>query len=189
LTPTQFDIIGFVAAKLIHIYDPNQVAGTQGTCNAPRMMPGPNNGVFDLNTFGSFSGCFTATPDTVSNLTIQRSSGTPLPQPVQCPTLVFQNSCDYTYDATTRTVSWNVNGPAADNSSFDVMFDWQIGGACGIPPSGNNSGHCLILQPVDVQVGGSGPGTGSPNSNVRSYRLCDPAIPGSCDPITVPPLP
>jgi len=185
-TPTQFDIIGFVAAKLIHIYDPKDVQGSSGTCNKPRIMPGANNGVFDLNTFGTFNGCFTTSPDTISNVTIDRSSGTPQPSPVQCPTLVFANNCDWTYDATSKIISWNVNGPAQDNASFDVKFNWQTGGACGIPPAGNNSGHCLILQPVEVQVGGSGAGTGSPDSNLRSYRLCEPAIPGSCAPITVP---
>jgi Flp pilus assembly protein TadG len=189
ITPTQFDIVGFIAAKLVAIYDPLQVQGTSGTCNKPRMMPGPNN-VFDLNTFGIFNGCFTSSPDTVSNVTIVRSPGTPQPNPVQCPTLVFANNCDWTYDATSRTVSWNISGPAQDNASFDVVFDWQIGGACGVPPSGSNSGHCLVLQPVEVRIGGSGPGGGSSDSNVRSYKLCEPAIFGSCAPLDgIPVLP
>jgi hypothetical protein len=59
-------------------------------------------------------------------------------------------------------------------------------GPCGIPPANNNSTHCLVLQPVEVKIGQGCPGCGSPNSNVRSYKLCEPSIPGSCDPITVP---
>jgi hypothetical protein len=43
-----------------------------------------------------------------------------------------------------------------------------------------------VVDYVDLQVGGSRPGEGDPNSNIRAYKLCDPAIAGSCDPIQVP---
>jgi hypothetical protein len=82
-------------------------------------------------------------------------------------------------------ITWSRSGPADEGQSFTISFDWQNAGPCGIPPSGNNSGHCLVLQPVEVRIGGSGPGTGSPNSNVRSYKLCEPSISTSCDPVPV----
>ena len=56
-----------------------------------------------------------------------------------------------------------------------MSFDWSTSGKCGVPPSGNNSGHCIILQPVEVQIGGSHPGGGI-DSNVRAFKLCDPTI-------------
>jgi Flp pilus assembly protein TadG len=183
-TIDQYDIIGFVAMKLKAIYTPNQVSGSQGNCAANRVMPGVSP-AFSLDTFGIFNGCFSTPPDVVSNIQIRRGPGTPNPQPVQCATVALP-SCDWTYDQATRTVTWNSAGPARDNATFRVSFDWQVGGACGVPPAGNNSGHCLILQPVEVRIGGSQPGTGSPNSNVRAYKLCEPSIPGSCNPIAVP---
>ncbi len=190
-TPGQYDIIGYFAAKLKEVYKPNDpaVQGGSGTCSKQRMMPGPNN-PFSLDTFGMDSvsfppSCFTSRPDAISNIQIRRASGTPNPQPVQC-AVVPLPSCDWTYDAATRMVTWNVAGPAKDDANFTVSFDWQTAGACGVPPGVNNSGHCLILQPVELRIGGIAPGGGNPNSNVRAYKLCEPTIPGSCSPITVP---
>ena len=83
-------------------------------------------------------------------------------------------------------VTWLPAGPAQENQSYNVKFDWSTAGACGVPPSNNNSGHCMILQPVEVQIGGTHPGTGTPDSNVRAVKLCEPTIPGSCSPVSVP---
>jgi hypothetical protein len=82
-------------------------------------------------------------------------------------------------------VYWNAAGPAAENVSYEVSFVWSNDGPCGQPPSTNNSGHCLILQPVEVRIGGNRPGQGFAG-NVRAYKLCEPSIPGSCSPVTVP---
>ena len=46
---------------------------------------------------------------------------------------------------------------ANQNQDYKVTFDWSTTGKCGVPPSGNNSGHCMILQPVEVQIGGKPP--------------------------------
>jgi hypothetical protein len=35
-------------------------------------------------------------------------------------------------------------------------------------------------------VGGTNPGQGDPNSNLRAVKLCDPSIAGSCGSISVP---
>ena len=73
------------------------------------------------------------------------------------------------------SITWLPSGPANENQDFKVTFDWSTTGKCGVPPSGNNSGHCMILQPVEVQIGGSHPGGGI-DSNVRAYKLCDPTV-------------
>jgi Flp pilus assembly protein TadG len=192
VTPTQFDIIGFVAAKLIQIYDPNDVPAPGGTCESDQtiLQGAQNEVIFDIGALvsnGGSSSCPTGAPDSVtSGPTITKvQNSAPGPQPQGCVS-VPAAGCDYSY--ANGFITWSRSGPANEGPDpFRITFSWQNDGVCGIPPAGNNSGHCLILQPVDVQVGGGGPGTGSPDSNVRSYKLCDPALgPESCAPIQVP---
>jgi Flp pilus assembly protein TadG len=182
-TPGQYDIIGYFAAKLVEVYRPNEVSGGTGTCAAPRQMPGPNN-PFSLVTFGMSASpaCFTAAPDVISNITITKDKNSdPGPQP--------QLNVDYTVNTSNPADPWITwiapGGKYANNQTFKVSFDWSKAGECGVPPAGNNSGHCLILQPVEVRIGGHRPGEGFAG-NVRAYKLCEPSIPGSCSPVTVP---
>jgi hypothetical protein len=183
-TPGQYDIIGFFAAKLVEIYgakDP-AVTGSAGTCNQPRQMPGPNN-PFSLEIFGQSAGCFASPPDSISNISIVKDKNNdPGPQP--------QINVDYTVDTSNPAdpvVTWIAPiGKYQPNQTFKVSFDWMFGGACGVPPANNASGHCMILQPVEVQIGGTHPGQGIPDSNLRAVKLCEPTIPGSCSPVSVP---
>jgi Flp pilus assembly protein TadG len=188
-TPGQYDIIGYFAATLVNDYRPNDpaVQGNTGTCSAPRAMPGPNN-PFSLVTFGQSvtpTPCFTTPPDAVTNISItKQKNNDPGPQP--------QLNVDYTVDPTTPGgpfVQW-IAPPSEGyqpGQIFNVSFNWSQGGQCGgaAVAAGNNSGHCLVLQPVEVKIGGSHPGGGT-DSNVRAYKLCEPSIPGSCDPVNVP---
>jgi Flp pilus assembly protein TadG len=181
-TPHQYDIIGFVALRLIEVYRPNEVQGQGGTCDVRRAMQ--NGSFFNLDALGIADGCFTAAPQVVSNVDVAKAGG-PGPQPVECTGLPTP-SCDWTYDDANRLLTWNAGGPAGENRNYDITWQWQNQGPCGIPPSGNNSGHCLVVEVVDVQIGGSGPGGGDPNSNLRAVALCNPEISGSCDPVAVP---
>jgi Flp pilus assembly protein TadG len=191
-TPHQYDIIGFVALRLSHIYSPLEARGTGGTCSKD-FQPFDVDGdiatgqTFTLNAFGSFNSCFTGTPDAIGDLKISPKKGLDY---TMCAAGQL-TGCDYRYDSSSRTVTWMrastvTTGNQEADDDLHVSFTWQNGGPCGIPPAGTNSGHCLVVDYVDLQVGGSRPGEGDPNSNIRAYKLCDPAIAGSCDPIQVP---
>jgi hypothetical protein len=184
-TPGQYDIVGFVALRIKNIYTPNEASGTSGTCkpnNVPVTMV--NGSTVSLSAFGTSNACFTSAPSAYSNVTVTKNkSSQPGPQPVICPGGATV-TCDFTVD-TSGLLTWNAAGPAAENQPYDIGFDWVLYGPCG-PAPGNNSGHCMIVEVVDVQVGGGGPGSGDPNSNLRAVKLCDQAVAGSCDPISVP---
>jgi Flp pilus assembly protein TadG len=190
-TPTQFDIIGFAAMILVEVYDPNAAVGASGTCESDQQILQGAQNIVTFNVAGLTANggksCPTQVPDQFLSgptMTKVQNNG-PGPQPVACPS-VPAAGCDYAY--ANGIISWSRPGPAQEGQDFRIAFDWRNAGPCGIPP-GNNSGHCLVLQPVEVRIGGSGTGNGSPNSNVRSYRLCEPSVPGSCNPIPVPPIP
>jgi hypothetical protein len=177
-TPDQYDIVGFVAMKIKAIYTPNDASGDSGDCNPTTNVAMANGTAFSLATFGISNGCFSSTPNTFSNVQIKRGSTTA----VQCPG-GFTNSCDYTVDSA-GNFAWNAAGPSPEQD-YRVSFHWEIFGPCGqAPPS--NSGHCMVVEVVDVQVGGTNPGQGDPNSNLRAVKLCDPSIAGSCGSISVP---
>jgi Flp pilus assembly protein TadG len=185
-TPNQYDIIGFVALRLIEVYRPNDpaVQGSSGTCSKPLSIPQIPPGTppsFNLSTFGSANGCFTGAPDSFSNITLTKvKKQDPGPDPT-----VNQDYTINSSDPKNPILTWLTGGPANENQTYTLSFDWDKGGACGISP-GNNSGHCLIVEVVDVQIGGTHPGGGDPNSNLRAVKLCDQAVTGSCDPVNVP---
>jgi Flp pilus assembly protein TadG len=185
-TPNQYDIIGFVALELIEVYDPKDpaVTGSSGTCSQPLAVPqtAPFPSV-NLSTFGAANGCYTSAPDAFSNISLTKvKNQDPGSDPV-----LNQDYTVNTSDPKNPILTWLPGGPANEKQTYTLSFDWQKGGACGIPPSGNNSGHCLIIKVTDVQIGGSGPNNGSPDSNLRAVKLCDPAIAGSCNGISVQP--
>ncbi len=183
-TPGQYDIIGYFAAILVNVYKPNDpaVQGGTGSCSGVRTFPGPNN---PFNVYSMFeatqpSPCPSSAPDQITNVAVGKvKRNDPGPAPVL--------GTDYTVDTNPSdpSITWIALGPANENQDYKVTFDWSTTGKCGVPPSGNNSGHCVILQPVEVQIGGSHPGGGI-DSNIRAYKLCDPTIVGSCSPVNVP---
>jgi Flp pilus assembly protein TadG len=179
LTPAQYDIIGFVALKLTGVYDANDplVQGTNGTCSASVQMVGSPPTSVNLDSFGILHACFSTAPDVIKTpISIQKAGGGG-PQPVE--------NVDWSYNAGTRTVTWIPGGPANEGQNYTIKFDWAKGGLCGVPPAGNSSGHCITVEVVKVKIGGT-PGNGSPDSNLRAVKLCDQAVTGSCQPVSVP---
>jgi len=196
-TPNQYDIVGFVALKLINIYTPNEAQGGGGTCTSDvTISQGANETVpFPITGLSANGGsaCPTTMPDAVGpgpTIVKVHSSGPngPGPDPVQCSTapLSVPASCDYFYS--NGTITWYRSGPATEGQDFRISFGWQTAGPCGVPPAGNtnNAGHCLAVKIVKVQVGGGGAGEGDPSSNLRAVKLCDPNYAGSCAPLSVP---
>jgi hypothetical protein len=188
-TPHQYDIIGFVAFKLIEVYRPNEVTPTTTPCG-PFSRAFPASSPLNLDTFGITQGCFASAPDSIvdASVSVRRTSGPASQRGIRGPngTTCVGTTFDYCYDPATRTVLWNNAGPAPENQNYQVSFDWSNDGVCGIPPSGNNSGHCLVVEFVDIAIGGGGPGQGDPNSNIRAYKLCEPTVASTCAPINVP---
>jgi hypothetical protein len=196
VTPNQYDIIGFGAVKIDAIYTPKEAAGTGGTCSKDFQGypsdPGSDGDIaqfqsFNLDSFGTWAQCFTTPPGSVSAPTITPQKGNAY---VLCPTGVTTN-CDYAWDSSTRTVTWygpstQTTGQKESDDDLHISFDWANAGPCGFPPAANNSGHCMVVEVVKVKLGGSGPGLGDPESNIKAFKLCDPTIPKSCDPIQVP---
>jgi Flp pilus assembly protein TadG len=166
-TPGQYDIIGFVALKIINIYDPNAAKGTATPCgNITQDFPAsPPNTVIDLDTLSGLCGTY----QDLANVQVKKGS---------CCT----EGTEYTYDPVAHTITW-IDGA---KTAVNITWDSVTGQPCGTPPANNNSGHCMVVQVVDVQVGGGCPGCGSPDSNLRAVKLCDQAVAGSCDPISVP---
>jgi Flp pilus assembly protein TadG len=187
-TPTQFDIIGFAAMKLVDIYDRNSATGATGICESDvQILQGAENLLtFDIGSLTANGGrsCPTGQPDQISSgptMTRVTNGNGGGPEPTQCLSVPAAN-CDYSYSD--GVITWSRSGPAQEGQNFRIAFSWANAGPCGVPPP-NNSGHCLVLLPVDVKIGRGCPGCGFPGSNVQAYKLCDPTIEGSCDPIKV----
>jgi Flp pilus assembly protein TadG len=183
-TPGQYDIIGYFAAKLVNVYRTNQVSAGSGTCTTPRTFPGPNNPftVYSMFEATQTAPCPPDPPDTITNVTLDL-----IKKKGSAPVLGTDYTVDYSNPAD-PTVTWLPSGPADEDQDYNVSFEWATGGKCGVPPANSNSAHCIILQPVQVQIGGSHPGGGI--GNVRAFKLCDPdpLIAGgrSCAPVNVP---
>jgi hypothetical protein len=140
---------------------------------------GPAGSTFELDFLGINEGCFTTAPDQITNvLVVKDRQQDPGPEPTL--------GIDYTYDADLRQIAWIAAGPAVEGQQYEISFDWATEGPCGILPTNNNSGRCVIAETVEFAVGGSHPGQGSGISNVKAIKLCDPAVAGSCDPVNVP---
>jgi Flp pilus assembly protein TadG len=158
----KFNVIGYVSLHLDDVIDANSIPGP-GTCSHDRQFS--QGGTVDLATFGNFFGCFTGTPQSMGPPTLNKSGPGP-----QCCTL----NTDYTYDASTHTITWIANR----TQNVNVSFPYQFSGPCGPPPN-NSSAHCLIVSWQEAQLG-NGP-LGGNNVGVPAVRLCDPTIVGSCD--------
>jgi Flp pilus assembly protein TadG len=166
-TPGQYDIVGFVAMKIIEIYTPNEAEGTTTPCGDITMdfPASPPTTTIDLDLQSGLCGAY----QDLTNVKVKKGT---------CCTA----GVEYTYNQSTHELTWQDGAKTGVNITWDAV----TGRPCGTPPSGNNSGHCMVVEIVDVQVGGGGPGSGDPNSNLRAVKLCDQAVAGSCDPISVP---
>jgi hypothetical protein len=173
----KYDIIGFIDFELEAVLD--QANGTNGWGGTSTTTCQQNNFTVTQNQSYSLLGlpggsCPTALQTTavIDETTIQidgKSTTDPTRQ--------------YNYDPTTRSFTWT--GPTSP-PRINIQFDWSIPGRCGTPP-GNQSAVCILVKTVEVRVGGSSPcPTCSPLSNLRAVKLCDPAVPGSCNGINVP---
>jgi hypothetical protein len=184
-TPGQYDIIGYFAAILVQDYAPKDpaVVGGTGSCTTARTFPGPNNPftVYSMFEATQATPCPASAPDQISNVAVTKVKNS---DPGKDPVLGTDYLVDYSNQAD-PSITWLPAGPANENQSYNVSFNWSTGGACGVPPSNNSSGHCLVLQPVAVHIGGSHPGGGG-DGNVEAFKLCDPSIAGSCSPVNVP---
>jgi hypothetical protein len=169
MTPNQYDIIGFVALKIINVYTPNEAAGTTKSCSISVDFNAATPNI-DLDT-RSAADCGSTGYNSITNVQVKKGSS--------CCTQGNQ----YSFITGTNEIDWtdgNVN-------NVQITWDTVTNGVCGSPPAGNNSGHCLVVQVQDVQIGGSDPtDTDGANGNIRAYRLCEPSVPGSCNPFKVP---
>ena len=166
-TPDQYDIVGFVAMRITAIYTPKDAAGTTTACGniMQNFAASPPNTVIDLDNFSGTCGAY----QDLANVKVKKGG---------CCT----DGTEYTYDPVAHTITWKDGAKTGVNITWDSVS----GQPCGTPPANNNSGHCMVVQVVEVQVGGTDPGHGDPNSNVRAVKLCDPTVSRSCDPISVP---
>ena len=187
-TPHQYDIIGFVALRLIEVYDPKdpavqaRVAHARSHSRSPRSRLAALRPV-TLSTFGSANGCFTGAPDAYTNITLTKvKKQDPGPDPAL--------NQDYTIDASdpkNPVVTWVTSGPANENQTYTLSFDWQKGGRVRDSALGQQLGPLLDRRGRRRADRGNEPWRWrDPNSNLRAVKLCDPAVTGSCAPVTVP---
>jgi len=192
-TPGQYDIIGFAAMKIEEIYRKGDlgVSGASGACpnNATLGTAGPGlygQGGWNLDSIAIAKCGAPSAPPTITGLSITSGNGRRMITYNQCTPTTTTATCDYVWDVSTHTLSWFKASTRPGADTYNVHFSWTMPGVCGIPPSNSASGHCLVLLPVEVQLGGSNPGAGSPDSNLRATKLCEPAIAGSCGAVPVP---
>jgi hypothetical protein len=193
-TPGQYDIIGFAAMKLEGVYQKGtpQVDGASQACPSNTTLGTAGVGAYGLGGWNldtiAIARCGAPSPPpSITGLSITSGNGRRMITYNQCTPTTTNASCDYVWDDSTHTVSWFKAGSRAGADTYNVHFTWTMPGVCGIPPSNSHSGHCLVLLPVEVQLGGSNPGTGSPDSNMRATRLCDPLeAPHTCEPVFSP---
>ncbi len=123
--------------------------------------------VLSLDVFGQGKGCFSTPPDQIDSASVKvtKSGGPNLKRGPDGSTCAAQY--DWCYDPVLRQIVWS-SGPAGD---YNVSFNFRNPGPCGYPPSGNNSGHCLVLDFVKRYLGGSDPLGGFGDSNLQAVTL------------------
>jgi Flp pilus assembly protein TadG len=167
-TPDKYDIIGFVAFRLLQVYTPNDVSVSWTSCASPPKVTFPGaTGVLSLDVFGIGNGCFSTAPDQIDSASVKvdKGSGPNLNRGPDGSSCAAQY--DWCYDPGTRSILWK-GGPAGD---YNVSFNFRNPGPCGYPPSGDNAGHCLVLDFVKKYVGGSDPLGGFGDSNLQAVAL------------------
>jgi len=171
-SPHKYDIIGFVDFRLTAVLDSAAKWGGVSVTGCDRNNFGPVNTNQVVSLFGlGGANCPNNTQTTATiDATTLRVNGK----------LQSDPGSRFTYDAVTKSITWL--GP---NGHISIAFNWWIDGQCGPPPT-NSSAVCIKVDTVEVRVGGSSPGNGSPLSNLRPVKLCDQSVAGSCAPINVP---
>jgi Putative Flp pilus-assembly TadE/G-like len=154
----KYNIIGFAQMKLTDVLDVHEAGADFGTCSV-NGVNFPNASPINLDQFGIAHNCFTAAPDTISNVLVSGNQVT---------------TGMYTYDAGTRTITWT--GPQRQNTT--VSFDWRNSGVCGEAPD-DSSARCILVEWVGHRFGGNKPGNGA-NLGLADIRLCDLKIANSC---------
>jgi hypothetical protein len=176
--PDKYDIIGFVDFTLTGVFQGQSEWGgiPRTDCSSNNYGPVAKNQVVSLLTLGVPGKCPTPT-QTDAKIDPTTLLVGPQGGPAKGPT---DPTRQYDFDPTNNTIVWK---GAAGNISID--FTWWVDGVCGAPPS-NSSAVCITVDTVAVHVGGGGNLNGSPLSNLRAVKLCDPTISNSCDPVNVP---
>jgi hypothetical protein len=174
----KYDIIGFVDFQLTAVLQGQaEWGGIRPTaCSNNNYGPVSKNQTISLLTLGSPGQC---PPPTQTNVTIDPTTLLVGPKGgvAKGPT---DPTRQYDFNPTNNTILWKGNP-----GNLTIQFTWWVNGLCGPPPS-NGSAVCITVKTVQVRVGGSGNLNGSPLSNLRGVKLCDPTIAGSCDPVNVP---
>jgi Flp pilus assembly protein TadG len=177
--PDKYDIIGFVALLLTDVLRGDDPAaygspGASGTCQGSTVSGHFNAGqVFPLSNLYGTSGCPSSTPDTLTNVNVTTKNGNGY---TSCPA----SPCDYTYEASSRTITWGSTPTNANAEPVKISFDWSFNGtagACGNRTSDPNA-LCLVTEWRGFQSG-PGPAGNGTDFGVRSIRLCDLAL-GNC---------
>src|SRR6202043_1149960 len=124
----KFNVVGFVAMRLDHVYKANQVGDTSGSCSTSWTVS-PSQPSIDLDTQSCLGG---VTVDEINNLTLTDSKNKKT---------TYVLNTNYTYDSSTHIVTWKGTLPA---DPVNVAFDWVQYGPCGASP-GNASARCLLV--------------------------------------------
>lgn len=171
----KYDVIGWTFLQIEDVLKGNDPAAVGSTSTYP--CTGTWTATKgDTKTLDSL-GCFTTSPSTVGTPTLTgklTSAPTPSPSPTGNgnggngngngngggnQTVTFQQGVDYSYDASTRTLTWL--NPSSANVT--IKFDWSVtsGGACpGHAP--NPNAVCLVTKWMGTQIGGQDPCNGLP---------------------------
>ena len=162
----KYDVIGFAFLKIVDVVNVNDADGGIGTCgtrnNAPVSWTAADQ-TLDLNTIteqtSGWSGCPATLPDTIVDPVLTQNR----PNDPPCCTA----GVDYTYDVSTRTITWIGSVPRATRVSFDWYID-PNNGPCGQIPE-NSSAMCVITEWQGSTLGDDF----VPTDNNTVIRLCD----------------
>jgi Putative Flp pilus-assembly TadE/G-like len=163
----KYDIIGFASLKIVDVVSVDEAEGGIGVCSTRNNSPvawTTNGQTLDLNTIsnqtGGWQGCPGRIPDDITSVTLQQAKNN---DPVCCTFGV-----DYTYDPSTRTITWLGSVPRDTKVSFNWMID-PNNGPCGQLPS-NSSAMCVVTEWQHSTLDAGFP-DGTDNNTV--VRLCD----------------
>lgn len=164
----KYDIIGFASLTIVDVVSVNEAEGGVGTCFTKNNNPiswSASGQTLQLDSISDatsgWQGCPTSVPvDDIMNVVVTKTS----PSDPPCCTL----GIDYTYDPSTRTITWIGAVPKDTKVSFDWLID-PNNGPCGPIPS-NSSAMCVVTQWQGSTLD-EGFQPGSDNNTV--LRLCD----------------
>jgi hypothetical protein len=163
----KYDIIGFADMEIVDVLSVNETQGGTGNCSTKNNSPftWTSTGqtlqldTIDDQTPGWQGPCPTRDADSITNLVVTKAKNN---DPACCTLGVH-----YTYDSTTRTITWIGSVPKETKISFDWMIDPNKG-PCGTIPS-NSSAMCVITK----FWGSTLDSDFQPTDNNTVIRLCD----------------